>query len=156
MLFFGTYAQSVDAKGRVIVPTACREGLGKDFMIGLNGTANAIAFYPREKWNSILEELLALPSTDEVAMDYVRFIAGNSFSNYELDSQGRTILPAALRQMVQLGKNISFVGVIDYFEIWDTEVYEARTAQVRGSMSDRLKYVSSLKQPAQARSLPTP
>ena len=58
MLFFGTYAQSVDAKGRVIVPTAFREGLGKDFMIGLNGTANAIAFYPREKWNSILEELL--------------------------------------------------------------------------------------------------
>ena len=53
--------------------------------------------------------------------------------------------------MVQLGKNISFVGVIDYFEIWDTEVYEARTAQMRGSMSDRLKYVSSLKQPAQAR-----
>ena len=50
MLFFGTYAQTVDAKGRVIVPTAFRDSLGKDFMIGLNGTANAIAFYPKEKW----------------------------------------------------------------------------------------------------------
>ena len=91
MQFFGTYAQSIDAKGRVIVPTAFRDALGKDFMLGLNSTANAIAFYPREKWNSILEDLRRLPSTDEVAMDYVRFIAGNSFSNYELDSQGRTI-----------------------------------------------------------------
>ena len=148
MEFFGTYAQSIDAKGRVIVPTAFRDALGKDFMIGLNSTANAIAFYPREKWNSILEDLRRLPSTDEVAMDYVRFIAGNSFSNYELDSQGRTILPAALRQMLQLGKNISFVGVIDYFEIWDTEVFEARSAQVRDNMSERLKYISSLRQQA--------
>ena len=151
MLFFGTYAQTVDAKGRVIVPTAFRDSLGKDFMIGLNGTANAIAFYPKEKWEKILEDLRTLPSTDEVAMDYVRFIAGNSLSNYELDSQGRTILPAALRQMLQLGKNISFVGVVDYFEIWDSEVYEARCAQVREGMSDRLKYISSLRQSAQQR-----
>ena len=151
MLFFGTYAQTVDAKGRVIVPSAFRDSLGKDFMIGLNSTASAIAFYPREKWNKILEDLLTLPSTDEVAMDYVRFIAGNSFSNYELDSQGRTILPAPLRQMLSLGKNISFVGVIDYFEIWATEVYAARSAQVRDNMSDRLKYISSLRQSAQAR-----
>ena len=107
MLFFGTYAQTVDAKGRVIVPTAFRDSLGKDFMIGLNGTANAIAFYPKEKWEKILEDLRTLPSTDEVAMDYVRFIAGNSFSNYELDSQGRTILPAALRQMLQYWEKIS-------------------------------------------------
>ena len=63
MLFFGTYAQTVDAKGRVIVPTAFRDSLGKDFMIGLNGTANAIAFYPKEKWEKILEDLRTLPST---------------------------------------------------------------------------------------------
>lgn len=146
MLFFGTYTQSIDAKGRVIVPTAFRDALGKDFMIGLNSTTDAIAFYPQAKWNSILEDLRTLPSTDEVAMDYVRFIAGNSFSNYELDNQGRTLLPATLRQMLQLSKNISFVGVIDYFEVWDSEVYEARTASVRSNMSDRLRYISSLRQ----------
>lgn len=60
-------------------------------------------------------------------------------------------MPAALRQMLQLGKNISFVGVVDYFEIWDSEVYEARCAQVREGMSDRLKYISSLRQSAQQR-----
>lgn len=53
--------------------------------------------------------------------------------------------------MLQLGKNISFVGVVDYFEIWDSEVYEARCAQVREGMSDRLKYISSLRQSAQQR-----
>lgn len=150
MLFYGTYPQSIDAKGRVIVPAAFRESLGQDFMIGLNSTTNAIAFYPREKWEHILEDLRQLPSTDEYAMDYVRFIAGNSFAGYELDAQGRTMLPAALRQLLQLNKNISFVGMIDYFEVWDTETYDARNAQVRGNMSERLRYISRLRQGAAA------
>ena len=142
----GTYEHSIDAKNRLFIPAKLREELGVTFYLAM-GVDACLAVYPQSTWDRFTEKFASLPMSQSKKM---RALFANA-TKCELDSQGRTILPAALRQMVQLGKNISFVGVIDYFEIWDTEVYEARTAQMRGSMSDRLKYVSSLKQPAQAR-----
>ena len=44
----------------------------------------------------------------------------------EMDGQGRVLLPQALRQKFNIGKNIRFVGMGRYLEIWDEDTYIAR------------------------------
>ncbi len=140
--FSGNFAHTIDAKGRVTVPTAYRSCLGDRFTIGLNNQFSAIAIYPREKWERINEELNKIPDSDIRGMRYVRLINGNSFSNCELDAQGRILLPATLRQKTGILKSIRFVGVGQFFEIWDEEQYIRECEEAEATSDDLLSYIN--------------
>ena len=43
----------------------------------------------------------------------------------EVDRQGRSLIPAKLREAAGLTKDIIFVGVLSKIEIWSKDVYEA-------------------------------
>ena len=43
-----------------------------------------------------------------------------------MDSQGRFVIPEALFKHAQLGENITFIGLINWIEIWDTEKWQKR------------------------------
>ncbi len=123
--FSGNFAHTIDAKGRITIPAAYREALGEGFTIGLNSSFTAVALYPKEQWEQICRDLDRIPYTDRKAMDYVRVIRGNSFADWELDAQGRALVPPTLRQKVGLLKGIRFVGVGLYLEVWDEAKYLA-------------------------------
>lgn len=120
--FSGNFLHTIDPKGRVTIPTAFRELLGENFTIGLNNEFNAIALYPQEKWQEISDFLDRIPDFDRKGMRYVRLIKAHSFLGGEMDGQGRVLLPQALRQKLNIGKNIRFVGMGRYLEIWDEDV----------------------------------
>ena len=117
--FSGNYTHNIDPKGRVTIPAAYREALGYGFTIGLNNAFNAIALYPIDKWQDMSERLDRIPDSDARGMAYVRLIKAFSFTNQSLDSQGRVLLPAVLRQKAGLDKAVRFAGMGRYLEIWD-------------------------------------
>ena len=51
-MFTGEYNHSIDAKGRVIVPSKFREQLGEEFVVtkGLDG---CLFVYPKTEWEGI-------------------------------------------------------------------------------------------------------
>lgn len=97
--FFGAYNHSVDAKGRMIVPQSFRELLGEEIVIGINRAQNSIAIYPYEVWAEEIDFLSVLREQDARAEKYLDRFARFSFDNVTFDSQGRVLLPAALREI---------------------------------------------------------
>ena len=140
--FSGNYTHNIDPKGRVTIPAAYREALGDGFTIGLNNEFNAIALYPVEKWQDMSERLNRIPDSDVRGMAYVRLIKAFSFTEQQLDGQGRVLLPAALRKKAGMEKAIRFVGVGRYLEIWDEDRFAATCEQNELDFEQLLSYVN--------------
>ncbi len=140
--FSGNFMHTIDIKGRATIPSAYRELLGEDFTVGLNNDFSAIALYPARKWESISEKLHRIPDTDARGMAYVRLIKAFSFPGQTLDGQGRILLPAALREKAGMRKDVRFVGVGQYLEIWDEEKFNQVTAKNEENFDELLAYVN--------------
>jgi len=141
--FSGNYTHTIDPKGRVTIPAAYREGLAEGFTIGLNNDFTAIALYPKDKWQQIGDNLDKIPDTDARGMAYVRLIKAFSFTNQQLDGQGRVLLPVVLRQKVKMDKAIRFAGVGRYLELWDEERFNASCMNTEENIDDVLAYVNN-------------
>lgn len=121
-MFMGEYNHTIDAKGRLIIPSRLREALGEEFVVtkGLDGCLFA---YPKEEWAVFEEKLGALPLTNSNARKFSRFfLAGAAMA--ELDKQGRILIPPVLREFAELEKEVVLVGVSKRVEIWSRERWE--------------------------------
>ncbi len=120
-MFVGEYTHSLDAKGRLIIPSKFRESLGDTFMVtkGLDG---CLSIYDMAGWKVLEEKLQSLPLTNANARKFTRFMLGGAI-DCEVDKQGRILLPANLREFAHLTKDVSLVGVGGRIEIWDKETW---------------------------------
>ena len=78
-MFMGEYSHTIDAKGRLIIPSKFREELGDEFVLtkGLDG---CLSIYPMEQWKIFEKKLEALPLTNKNARKFSRFfVAGESW-----------------------------------------------------------------------------
>ena len=120
-MFMGKYEHILDPKGRLIVPSKYREGMGPVFIV-TPGPDGCLFAYPMNEWNNIVEELKKLPGTRE-ARDFTRhFLA--AAAEVETDKQGRFLIPSELREKAGLEKEVVFVGVLNRIELWDKERWE--------------------------------
>ena len=75
-MFMGEYNHTIDAKGRLIIPSRFRELLGEEFVLtkGLDG---CLSIYPMDEWEAFEMKLRALPLTNKNARTFSRFfVAG--------------------------------------------------------------------------------
>ncbi len=118
-MFLGEYQHSLDAKGRIIVPSKFREELGARF-ITTKGLDNCLFLYPMEEWKIIEEKLRALPFTRADVRSFARFFFSGA-SELEIDRQGRILLPPNLREYAGIEKDLTIIGVGARVEIWANE-----------------------------------
>jgi MraZ protein len=123
-MFMGEYNHTIDAKGRLIVPTKFREQLGEAFVI-TKGNDGCLAIYTNEAWETFLGKIQTLPANNHIRT-YVRNIVGSSLE-VVTDKQGRILVPGNLREHAGLDKDVVLVGVIDKIEVWDKERWQAQT-----------------------------
>ena len=99
-MFIGEYNHTIDAKGRLIVPSKFRELLGSEFVVtkGLDG---CLFVYPNEEWVTIEEKFKSIPLTTKDARKFSRFFFAGATS-CEVDRQGRILLPQVLREYADL------------------------------------------------------
>jgi MraZ protein len=121
-LFYGEYQHSVDAKGRVIIPSKLREGLGESFIM-TKGLDNCLFAYSTEEWTNLEAKLKSLPFTDKNARAFVRFFFAGA-SECETDKQGRVLIPPNLRDYAGLDKDVYVIGVSNRVEVWDKDKWE--------------------------------
>ena len=123
IMFLGEYQHSIDAKGRLIVPARFREGLGSRFIV-TKGLDNCLFVYPQEEWKIFENKLKQLPLTNPGARKFVRFFFAGAIE-FELDHQGRIVLPQHLREYAGLQKEIVSIGVNNRVEIWNKENWKS-------------------------------
>lgn len=123
-MFMGEYNHTIDAKGRLIVPSKFREQLGDEFVVtkGLDGCLFA---YDNSEWKNFEEKLQKLPLTNPNARKFARFFLAGA-SACEVDKQGRILLPAVLRAFAGLEKEVALVGVGSRIEIWNKATWEEK------------------------------
>lgn len=118
-MFRGEFAHSVDAKGRIIIPSKFRDLLQDEFVI-TKGFDNCIALYDMDNWISLEKRLAQMPMMSADARIVRRLIVGSA-CEVSPDKQGRILLSQALREYAGIEKDAVILGNIDHVEIWDKE-----------------------------------
>ena len=138
----GEFNHSIDAKGRLIIPSKFRENLGENFVItkGLDG---CLFLYPDNEWKIFEEKLRTLPLTNKDARIFTRFFLGSAVDG-GLDKQGRVLISSALRNFAHLEKEVVLVGVLDRVEIWDKAKWEENNTVIEDNMDDIASHMEEL------------
>ena len=118
-MFMGEDNNSIDTKGRLIIPSRFRDELGDEFVVtkGLDG---CLFVFPQNEWQAFEEKLKSLPLTNKSARQFARFFVAGA-TPCELDKQGRILLPGTLREFAGLDKDVVLTGMLNRIEIWSKE-----------------------------------
>ena len=124
----GEFKHTLDAKGRVFVPAKFRADLGQSVIVAKT-FGKFLVMYSEEEWINFMEKLDALAETEDIG-DMKRYIMKNAMPT-DVDAQGRINICQEHRGFANLIKEVSFIGMRKYVEIWgideveqETEVYD--------------------------------
>ncbi len=124
-MFQGTSLLSLDAKGRMTIPTRHREALSRACALEITLTRHpdgCLLIYPREVWQ---ERKAALSALGYGARVLQRIVLGSAV-DITIDAAGRLLIPADLRTLAGLGKEVALVGLGSHFEVWDAARLKAQ------------------------------
>lgn len=128
-MFRGQHDQSIDPKGRIILPAKFREVLVSQYDHNLVITKNldmCLVAYPVAEWVLKEDLLKQLPTGRKEVRMLKRFYMASA-SECIMDRQGRIVIPPSLKQFARLEKSIVIAGDIDHFEIWDRDLFYKHT-----------------------------
>jgi MraZ protein len=96
--FTGEFRHTIDAKGRLIVPSRMRDELGEDVMLS-RWLDDCIAIWSLDEWSAIEAKLRSQKSGSRAARVLVRKIAG-------------------------IKRDVLVVGALNRAELWDPATYQ--------------------------------
>ena len=118
----GQSNHNLDAKGRLIIPSRLRDGLGSKFVL-CKGMDKNIYAYPEEEWEKFSDKLNSLPISDKNARKFQNFFQGSA-TECEVDGQFRIVIPQLLRTWAGIDKEVVLVGNGTTVEIWDKDAWD--------------------------------
>jgi MraZ protein len=132
-VFLGSHNHNLDAKGRVAIPARFREEL-EDGLVLTRGFDRCIAMYPIVAWNSLADRINSLSVADVDVRQFRRMVFSEAV-DLRLDSQGRILVPTALRSFAEIDREAIVIGVHSSIEIWSPARWSA-TANEMDTTSD--------------------
>ena len=124
-MFKGEYSHSIDAKGRLIIPSKFREIVGNEFVV-TKGFDGCLFVFANEGWEQFEAKLQALPLDKTEARQLGRFFIAGAI-DAEVDKQGRILLPANLLTYAGIEKEAVVAGVGNRAEIWSSSRWTDNT-----------------------------
>jgi MraZ protein len=125
--FSGEYEATLDAKGRLVLPTKLKSALPSetgDNIVLMRGFEPCLVLYPQSEWQKIFEKVASLNEFNEEFRNFQRnFLRGNT--ELELDANGRFIVPKSMMKHANIEKEVVLVGIGNRIELWNPESYEA-------------------------------
>ena len=122
-MFRGVSNITVDAKGRVAMPTRHRDRLleiCEGQLVVTVDVDHCLLIYPQEEWEQIEGKLVQLSSLNRKARSLQRLLVGHA-TEVELDGNGRMLLPQPLREFAGIERRAVLIGQGKKFELWDEE-----------------------------------
>jgi MraZ protein len=130
-MFRGSNQLTLDAKGRMVMPTRYRDLLqercGGKVVVTVDKD-QCLLLYPFPDWEEIERKLMRLPAMNVHARQLQRLMVGNA-TELELDGHGRILLPANLREFAFLTRDAVLIGQGARFELWDEARWNQRCSE---------------------------
>ena len=127
-VFQGASSLSLDAKGRLSVPTRHRDVLSASAAGQLTITRHphgCLMIFPRPAWEQFRERIAAMPLKDQWLK---RLFLGNAM-DVEMDGTGRVLVSPELRAAANIARDTLLLGMGSHFELWDKATHDAREAE---------------------------
>jgi transcriptional regulator MraZ len=127
-MFRGPSKVTLDAKGRLAIPSRFRERIlsrGEGHLVATVDREHCLLIYPLPDWEEIERKLIRLSSVDPVSQKLKRVMLGNAME-MEMDGHGRILVPRELREFASLDKQAMLVGQGNKFELWDEQRWSKR------------------------------
>ncbi len=133
-MFRSSSFHTIDAKGRIIIPSRFRNILKADKVYGVmvSNKDDCLYAYTFNEWDKVENKILSTKTN--VMADFRRFFLGNS-CECMCDRQDRIRIPKSLREYANLEKDIVLVGNLDRFEIWDRTQWD----KIKKDIEQKLK-----------------
>lgn len=140
--FQGGGYNSVDDKGRIIIPLRFRSLLGERFIL-TRGFDGCVFIFTLEMWNQISQKFDNGPLFDSEKIALQRFLFGTA-QEVQPDSQGRIAIPQELRNWADIQPNseVAIIGCNNWVEIWSKDRYDKSTEEQQ-NMSKALMETAS-------------
>ena len=120
-MFMGTFYNSIDSKNRMIVPQKHREQLGGKCVL-TKGLDRCLYIYSMEDWEKQMEKIAELPESDPQVRAFIRHFCANAVE-CEFDKQGRTVIPADLKEYARIDRELVTMGAMKKIEVWSKEIW---------------------------------
>jgi MraZ protein len=127
-VFRGHEQARIDDKGRLKIPNVFRADLeakyGRQlFLTSLTG--EYVRLYPMPVWLDVEEKLGKMPSTHPSRLRFLDRV--NFFGQVvELDTQGRVLVPARLRETAAIAGDVDVLGQYNYLDTWNHDRLQAK------------------------------
>ena len=125
--FHGAAVITLDAKGRIAIPTRRRDALldcGRVLVLTAHPDG-CVLIYPPSAWEPVRERFDSAPAFNTQASWWKRLLIGFE-EHVSPDANGRLLVSPALRQHARLEREAMMVGQGRYFELWDSGVWSAK------------------------------
>ena len=120
-MFIGSYAITMDAKGRMAIPAKVRDTLASicdgRLVVTAHTEERCLLVYPEPQWADLQPKIEALPNIHRKARRMQRLLLGYA-TPLELDGNGRVLLPQTLRDYAGLEKKLMLIGQGKKLELW--------------------------------------
>lgn len=137
-MFRGATKVTLDAKGRLAIPTRYRERITQRCDGQLVATVDkdqCLLIYPLPDWEEIERKLVRLPSLHTRAREMQRIMVGYA-TEIDVDAHGRILLSRELRDFAGLERQAMLIGQGHRFELWDEERWNERRDAWRNTVDD--------------------
>ncbi len=127
-MFRGATKVTLDAKGRMAIPTRYRERLAARCdgqIIVTVDKDHCLLVYPLPDWEELERKLVRLPSMNKAARRLVRIMVGYA-TEVEADASGRILVSKELREFAGLEKHALLIGQGNKFELWDEQTWNEK------------------------------
>ena len=121
-MFFGSFAHTLDEKGRLMIPRKMREELGLRVYI-MKGFDGSLSIYTESRYQKLVDEFSNLPFNQRKNRDYLR-LQFASTHKMDVDKLGRIQIPTALLNKFNISREVLVLGIGDHIEVWDQKKYE--------------------------------
>lgn len=128
MSFTDAHERTIDAKGRLQIPSQVRDALEsagqRRILYLVPGTrSGTLALYPAAEFDQMAQHMDNAPVPDDDALTFQQLFYSMA-SRLEMDKQGRVLLPDRILKRAGIGTEVMLAGAGNHLDLWNRAVYE--------------------------------
>ena len=141
-MIIGEYRSKIAEKKRVSLPKKFRDELGEEIIL-TRGYEDSLIIVNKDMWSRVAQEVIDGSFINKNIRDTSRFLVGGA-AEISIDKQGRFLIPDSLFEHAGLTKDVVFIGLVNWIEIWDREKWDQRLKYLKDNGDQIAQEISKL------------